>query len=210
MKLLHKFHYVGGIFWPVGLLRHGGTCEFASPSCLFSCCAFNHGTENERISYDQKREIFKQITTDNLESVTRRILQDLDDLGVNIISWLASGDCPTKHTERVVLIITELADHGVHQAVVTRSSILYHDLWSRRHKHKGMIGTALTVETMNEIPMEDGLFAVPNYRCGHEEFWRVSITTGYNGNPRFDTMTYVESEYDLRKCLIDRKDVFYP
>lgn len=181
-KLLYSFSGVAGIFFPVGKLKNGGTCEFSTEICLDECAAFKNATKDNIIPYEIKLRIYNEISKNPIGEIISQILTELDDLKTNILYWFASGDCPKKLTKKLAMLIIKLSkEHVIIQQGFTRNK----ELWRRVRKEED-VRLCLTVENgkiKNEDKAEGALFAIPDYSTGG-----VKIL-GYNyyiSNPRFE------------------------
>jgi hypothetical protein len=93
-KLLYPFANVMGLFFPVGKLQNGGTCEFATKKCLERCCAHLPGA-GLRIGYEKKKESYDFFLKNSFKEITKQILSELTVGECKIFTWFASGDCPS-------------------------------------------------------------------------------------------------------------------
>jgi len=165
--LIHHFSGVGAIFFPVGKLDEGGTCEFATDTCLCQCAAFKNATENNKIPYEKKEAAYKFITTKKYNDVVVEILKELHAINSRILYWNASGDCPDANTKRVSHLVEILSECGIVQMGFTRNF----DLWNNVRELSN-VHMVLTVESFNDVPDdwkdigEENIFAYPDYKTG--------------------------------------------
>lgn len=101
--------------------------------------------------------------------VITRIKKELDKLKSPVLFWFASGDCPPKHTGRVLKLMKSLSDFGVVQQGFTRNR----DLWDKVRDIPNNF-LVLTTESLKEAEMlsKKGVVAVPDYRDGRIALYR--------------------------------------
>jgi len=176
MKILRPFTGTGAVFWPIGV-PPVGTCEFATEACRKYCYAalpeWPNFDEEIRILEDEKHEILNMMMSLPLHTLCHTFLSELDGLQTDILHWFGSGDCPTKYTDYVLSIVSEM-DGDVTQMGFTRNI----HLWEAR---KDIF--ALTVESISETEDREGLFAVADYANGTSIMYRNGTPTkgGYCG-----------------------------
>lgn len=176
MKLLRPFTGTGAVFWPIGQLPNG-SCEFATSKCRKHCYAalseWPNFDEEIRIPEDEKQKIMETMLSMPISFLCDTLLADLDGLQTDVLHWFGSGDCPSKHTERVLKIIDGMWGQCT-QMGFTRNI----ELWEAR---KDIF--ALTVESIEEAKNRDGLFAVADYKNGTSIMYRNKNPTrgGYCG-----------------------------
>jgi len=208
-SIIHPFSGVGAVFFPVGPLSKGGTCEFATDTCLRECAALKYATEENKIPYKDKKTAYRFITINNANLVTVQILKELHRMNTKILYWFASGDCPGKNTGRVANTIKNLHDCGIIQQGFTRNV----ELWLRVREERN-VHMVLTVENWKDILDEwktvglGNVFAYPDYQTGEvviiqydwecrEPKYRYrcgSISTGGAPTWRESTCAYVAKE----------------
>jgi len=157
-KLLYPFANVLGLFFPVGKLENGGTCEFATLECLKKCCAFKGG---EKIDFDLKQKCFDYFRINTKEIILEKIIQELKEKGETILTWFASGDCPKFLTSKFAWIVHRLDNEGIIQVGFTRNDYLY-DYTSLDIKNGKVL---LTMENYQGIKTS-GLYSIPDYKTG--------------------------------------------
>ena len=183
MKILYKHAEVAAVFWPVGKLKEGGTCEFLTEQCLKNCPEYYDPSQI-------KKDAIEYMISKPTLTVTSQITKEMGNMGVNQLHWFASGDCPKKHTGRIVKIIKRLSKVGKIQNGFTRNQ----SLWEKVNAFDN-VRIALTVDTkvvkekkqtvqrVREAmfkavgaPSEDqGPICVPDYKKG-----RIAIYTSYS------------------------------
>jgi len=182
-NLLHSFSGVAAIFFPVGRIKKGGTCEFASQKCLYECAAFKNGNYDNSIPYETKRRIYTEILNEPINRLIPRIVKEMTKMDTKILYWFASGDCPRKLTLKLSELIIRLSEKYVMtQQGFTRNKKLWQLLNGRHHN----IRFCLTIESEDKIAEKDKegtLFAIPNYKTGNVKIigypWIIS-------KPRFE------------------------
>lgn len=212
MKLLIPFCGVPSIYFPVGKIGKGGTCEFATDKCLKMCAAFRNATDENKIGYEPKLRTFELITKERLFLVCDKILQELHQMDSKILYWFASGDCMMRHSEKIAKIMKHLSEEGIVQCGFTKNKTL----WRRTHQIKN-VRVALTLDKFEQDSdfaktyiKDTGLIAVPNYEKGCvnlfwcEERWMGAGACGYS-DYEFEGITY---EADCQKCYETKRGCF--
>lgn len=216
MKLLHPFINTPAIYFPVGKLEEGGTCEFATKNCLAECAVYKHLFCDDILHYRRKEAVYKRVTGQDPLLVASDILNELNETNSNILCWFASGDCPAKDTEQICNVAMLLQMKGINQAMITRSHELYKLVRRKRlESFHATIGIALTTESIDSIDeTEAGLLVVPDYKEGSIQFYihgagkdlvKTSSFSAYNDQHKRKP---VESLSNCRDCLITRKGCF--
>jgi hypothetical protein len=121
IKLLYPFANVMGLYFPVGKLQDGGTCEFATKTCLKECIALKNGTPENIIGYKSKEEIYHFFIENEAEIIVKQIIIELIESKCKILNWFASGDCPKDLTQKIFEIIKSLNKSGIVQNGFTRN-----------------------------------------------------------------------------------------
>jgi len=224
-NLLYSFSGVAAIFFPVGRLKNGGTCEFLSKRCENECAAFKNGTMNNSIPYKTKLRIYNEIFKNPMDEIIKRIISEMTEMDTKILYWFASGDCPRKLTQKLSELIIRLSkEYVMTQQGFTRNKKLWQSF-----KGSDNIRFCLTIENEDKISnideedKEGTLFAVPNYETGNVKIigfpWVISkpqfeYHCGSLFNPAYrnKTHTYYERTvlevskcYDCQKCYNEKK-----
>ncbi len=158
MKLVYHDGTVGAIYFPVGKLKKGGTCQFATARCIKAC-----GLETNKAVDD----VYKFFQSKPVGIICEQILKDLYYFPRKVLYWFASGDCPSKLEDKIILIMKALLTQGISQNGFTRNK----SLWEKALK-LNKIRLALTIESKEEALKikTKGLIAVPNWAC-----WKADI-----------------------------------
>jgi len=217
VKLLHPFANVMGIFFPVGKLKNGGTCEFATERCLKECCAIHPGKAGE-IKLEIKKEIYKFFCKVDENSIVFKILGELATNECKILTWFVSGDCPSELTNKFYNIVRKLDEIGIIQTGFTRNK----ELWKSLHiniyntNYKVLLTIENTEEIDNLYPRIGSdysywLFSMPNYEKGcidiyYIETKHVHISSGCGGGYYEDHVVKKEKvkshlELDCKNCF---------
>lgn len=210
MKILYPFIDVPSVFFPVGRLEDGGTCEFASQKCLAECAVYKHLFCNHIIHFQIKEAIFERFTTQDPLSLVSEVLSEMREANSNVLCWFASGDCPTKHTERICQIARLLQMKGINQSIITRSHALYNLVRQKRLESYARIGIALTTESIKEIKGV-GLFVVPDYKKGLIQFFTRTAKDGLVFSSSFsayDSQHKKTPPTNCKNCLAKRVGCF--
>ena len=162
-----------GIFFPVGDLKDGGTCEFSTPICKEKCCAVSHKKIGATKKF--KKDSLKFFNNNDVDTITFQIYKELNETSSIILrpkfllSWFASGDCPSYLTDKIYQIILNLRSKGIVQNGMTRNR----NLWNEIRKFKD-IRFLLTKERISSADLtlkdfkdeKEGLYSIPNYDSG--------------------------------------------
>lgn len=175
MKLVYPFCGVAAVYFPVGKLSEGGSCEFASEKCLKVCAAFKNATDTNKIAYDAKCKTFINITQCESKDVILKIAEEVKEMQTEVLYWFASGDCPSEFTERIVHIIEGLSFIIPAQMGFTRNQ----ELWEGTNRLKvDDVRLALTLERPYRSKLQSmlslGTIAVPNYNTGNIKLYRCN------------------------------------
>lgn len=143
--------------FPAGMVKDGGSCEFATATCLRFCKLQKTSIEKNAIKVLQKCQT---------EDIVRKIKKELIKDRSKLLHWFGSGDCPTALTDKVFSIIKRLDRDGVPQNGFTRNQ----QLWQLMSKTK--IPFALSVDNKKvALKMQHiGLVSNPNY-----DQWSVDL-----------------------------------
>ena len=172
-KLLYPFAYVMGLFFPVGRLENGGTCEFATEKCCIECYACVLDTDMG-IEVAMKQKIYNYFLNSPQDTITKQILIELEEAKCDIFTWFASGDCPSFLTEKFFAIIKDLDDAKIIQTGFTRNK----DLWKKCKSLSDNNKTLLTIEDAKEAA-EAGLYSIPNYEIGAVDIYQICFEQVY-------------------------------
>lgn len=216
-RLLYPFSGCSAVFFPVGLPKDGGTCEFATKQCLKECAAFKNATKTNKIPYDRKEQIYEDITRFPIFDVCRQISLQLS-VTKKILYWFASGDCRKQHTKRIARIIRYMSDDVHIQIGFTRNI----ELW-KKVKDLPYVTFVLTVKSKKDIT-KGGLFAIPNFDTGQVTIirnewvvkkpkWEYSCPSIYGSASRNRNTTYWHKETILQEancqmCFDEKKGCF--
>lgn len=162
-RIIYKWNDAGVVFFPVGKIDKGGTCEFATVRCLHRC-------PERGVAQQPYRDIYAFITTTEPLTVSTRISREMSEIGVTILSWFASGDCTTKDQNHIIAIMKRLSLTGVIQHGFTRNI----KFWKKVQEIK-KVYMALTVESKKKKDeyIKYGLVVIPNYKEGFITLYRM-------------------------------------
>jgi len=205
MKLLVPLHGVAAIFFPVGEIDKGGTCEFATKECLEMCAAFKNATDENIIGYEHKLKVFEFITKVSLFLVCNQIVEDLSQMNPKLLYWFASGDCMEKYVNRISAIMEHLSLEGIIQCGFTRNK----KLWKRTQEIQN-VNIALTMEKLEDISKTgiiSGLISIPDYKTGKINLYTNSILRGSCGgyNTKLDEVVHKDN---CKECYKMKKGCF--
>lgn len=167
IKLLYPFANVMGIFFPIGKLENGGTCEFATEKCLKECCAKRGG--KDIVSNSVKKEVYKFFLDNNVKVIASHIEQEMEENNCTILSWFASGDCPSFMTDKIASIINSLnfiqtgisRNHALINKIPVKDDLRF--LLTKEKTPKDYNNNLDYMENYNQ-PNTKIIYAVPNYK----------------------------------------------
>ena len=154
-KLLHPFAHVMGVYFPVGKLEDGGTCEFATEKCLKECIACNPDTKNSRIPYGDKLTAYDYFISNTAEDIAKKIIGELIDSSCKQVSWFASGDCPRAIEWKVLSVMLILQNSGIIQCGFTRNRKLHTHLYFKRSSYSDIDSWSLPSDLRIVLTVED-------------------------------------------------------
>jgi hypothetical protein len=149
-KILYNAFGYGVIYFPKGEQHEGGSCQFATEECLLSC---------EEENNDFVKDVYDFVITKPVSEVLAQIVNELKENNMTLLYWFESGDCESKHEDRVIKIIEGVASLGFVQSGFTRNV----NFW-KRTRNIPRTRLVLTVENMGQIDeFESGVFGIPMY-----------------------------------------------
>lgn len=175
-NIIYNAYGYGVIFFPKGKVKNGGTCEFATKSCLKYC---------REETNDFMLRAYDFIIKEDIGEVIGRLVKELKALNATLLYWFESGDCEKKHTKRITSIMKGLASFGFMQHGHTRNE----KLWKAVKDTKN-IWLALTIEVndVKKLPKDLGLYAVPVYKENYTLY-----ACKYKGYGEKEVKTWVSS-----------------
>jgi len=219
IKLLYQFGCSLGIYFPVGTIEEGGSCEFSSVKCRKECIAFkNIGKNTKIIPYKDKKEVYDFFCRESVSTIVRKLLSELEENSDNILSWFASGDCPSFLTKKISQVMMRLLKLDVIQCGFTRNIELYNRLYRKKEILYGGdtfsfisdLRVVLTVENKENIKEigtgvenEKILIAIPNYKNGKSEIFihQFDFDPQYCCYSNNESTTLVSEEnYNCKEC----------
>lgn len=201
-KLLYPFSGVLGVFFPVGRIRNGGTCEFANDVCLEECVAFKNATDENRIGYEVKEAAYRFIIQQPLHIVCQKIVEEIKEAGGTILYWFAAGDCVREYTKRIVEVIKYLSTVEVIQCGFTRNLKLWEQVIGLKNVH-----LVLTVRSKEEAEAikHEGMVAVPDYKKTIIELYKMGYAYGSCGGGWYELSGRKRMAADCTLCC-ERKE----
>jgi hypothetical protein len=160
MKLLYPYANVMGLFFPVGPLEKGGTCEFATKTCHEECCACQLDM-GMGVEVSLKQEIYERIENISPEAIAEDIIAELKEAKCEILTWFSSGDCPSILTKRFFWLAGFLDARGIIQTGITRNKAL----WQKCKQLSSRAKVLLTIEKVDDS-LERGIYSLPDYKTG--------------------------------------------
>ncbi len=234
-KLLYPFANVMGIFFPVGKLKDGGTCQFATEKCLKECISFRNifPKENPSIPFELKNKTYIFFKKNSVDIIVKKLIEELYENKCNIISWFASGDCPTVLTKKIYDIIHKLKKYNIIQSGFTRNFELFKKIYFYKYESlknsfqfRKKLRVLFTMENKKAVEkynwaIADGddssgfIYAVPNYETGKSEIYAFKAgkmmydECGYSagwGDP--EIVKKGDTAMDCNKCWKNKKGCF--
>ena len=196
-RILHMDSDIPSIYFPIGSIESGGTCEFATKTCIKHCPSGMEINSHERYAYNY----FKRRST---ESITKKMITDFNTLvefpyNAKMIQWFTWGDCPSLLTDKVHSVIMNIYEYGIPQYGFTRNKRLW-ELTPSRYS----LNIGLSIENIKKakiVSIESGkLIGHPDYATGYAEMiFNGKIVSKCNGwwcKTKYETMNS-----DCRRCL---------
>ena len=184
--MVFNFSGVAGIYFPVGKLKDGGTCEFADETCSLKCGAITDVPDCDKIPYEQKRDAFEYIINTNriivaeqIEEQMKKIYREKYSAVGKILYWFASGDCPSEFTKHITDLIKYLDKECIEQCGFTRNKELWKNIDDEVYRCK-IVLTVEDKEDIESIGIEKRLYAIPDYSTG-----RISLYSCKNGKLQY-------------------------
>lgn len=209
-RLIYLDGLVPSIYFPAGTRRKGGTCDFATKTCLKNCPSYL--APNKAIS-----RVFEFFEKNNSQIIAETIIEQLDSLfGVNLLQWFCWGDCPKVRTEKISEIIRLLSDNGIVQCGFTRNE----RLWRNCLKIKNInIGLTIEEKRYRKIRdlygedkynlIQDGLVGVPNYSTGVVKlYWGTDRARGGCSGVWYTSPLGIESQANCMECYEKKEGCF--
>ena len=194
-RILHMDSDIPSVYFPIGTLKSGGTCEFATKKCMKYCPSGQKVNEHEKYALS----FFKK---NSIGDVSKKIINDFGYLAnrpynAKMIQWFVWGDCPSSLTEKVAGVILKTRDAGIPQYGFTRNRSLWGMIPNEDRLHIG-----LTVDNLKEAVKlsTDKMTAHPDFEHGYAEMiFNGKIRSRCNG---WWCITELETrESDCSRCM---------
>ena len=224
-QLVFPFCGVAGIYFPVGRIEDGGTCEFSTETCLLFCAAITNVKDCDKIPYEKKRSALEYILNTNRRIVKSTIheqtavlfkMNTSDVITNQIVYWFASGDCPSRYTEQVFDLMALIDEEAITQCGFTRNR----ELWEKAVDltHGRLVLTVEDKEDIESVGNIEGMYAIPNYKTGRILLYgckngKLQISGGCSRNYSYhDKKPYKvpvkRRKADCRICAENREGCF--
>jgi len=207
MRILHMDSDIPSVFFPIGKLSDGGTCEFATSQCMELCPSGGEDeiNEHERFAYN-----FFKTHTD--AEILKKMLEDYEFLlrekyNAHMIQWFTWGDCPSKLTQTVVSTVMSIENKGIPQYGFTRNE----ELWKAVHSND-ILNIGLSIDELykaKKVSIESGkMIAHPDFVSGYAEMiFNGEIVSRCNG---WWCKTSTETRNsDCTRCLINGEGCYF-
>ncbi len=206
MKILRPIGGAAGIFFPVGLPNNGGTCQYATKTCLRECYAISDKDYDEELNVLEvdKRVIYEYFMNEHIFTICAEIVREMKELQTHILHWFASGDCLDTDIERIVKIARYLFYEHIKQNGFTRNIHLWNKFMCIP------VRIVLTLENKEDIKLHAlpiGVYAIPDYKNTYTDIYTVSGSSGSCGLRKFvlNKQKRISSTPNCKYC--DRKKV---
>lgn len=209
MNILHPHAGAAGVYFPIGLLKNGGTCEFANKVCLEKCCAKDSRIDAEyKIHKRTVKALYKYMITQPIFRVLDKIMTELEELEMNIIHWFASGDCQKKDEKRIYSLIESISrEYGeIIQCGFTRN----YNLWDEVNRYTENTYLVLTQESDSDRKYSDikGLIGIPDYETNIVHIWKKYEYYGGCGGSTYEWKEINEPAM-CSECFKKNQGCFY-
>lgn len=198
--LIYDYDGFASIMFPPGSPSNGGTCFFATNTCLRECWERHHRW---------KTRAYELMVNRPLDSVQEHLNRELDELKVPLLHWFDSGDCLPKDQKRILALMCGISQTGRTQNGFTRNV----SFWYQANKIQN-VRLGLTSETG---PIKNGLVVIPDYsKLEIQIYWNGKHTWncgGGNGGVCGGAGAFAENnddlfESDCSECLKNQRGCF--
>lgn len=194
MKILYREERTAHICFPAGLPKDGGTCEFATMTCLKEC-----PQERNKLLF----ATLKFFENHQVEFLVNTIKEQMSELKCVILYWFHSGDCPMRLTTKINQIQKHLSDCGIIQAGFTRNI----KLWKLAQQISN-IRLALTVESTKEASRfnaREGVISVPDYKKEKNRIYLAGTCYAICGDAWLEcSSNWLETTSDVFEALCEK------
>jgi len=204
-RILHMDSDIPSIYFPIGKIEDGGSCEFATETCILNCPSGMISNKHEKYAFS----FFKK---NDVERIFNKLLMDYNYLAnrpynAKMIQWFCWGDCPSFMTEKVADVIKRIAEYGIPQYGFTRNKKLWEILPSTDRLHIG-----LTVENYSKAlgisKTTDKMIAHPDYDTWYAQMiFHGKVRSRCNG--WWCVNEIEERNSDCTRCLSHGEGCYY-
>lgn len=201
MNLLYRQGNYGSLCFPYGKHADGGSCDFATPTCLEHC-------SEQYSAMSWFKDVLAFFESNNIITIYKKITEELNRNNFKLLYWFDCGDCPKRLTDKVLAIIDQLHNDGIIQLGFTRNKIF----WKKVNMIDG-IRFMLTVENKKNIKGE-GFYALPDYDTAytqiilnHPTHIEDDIIGFYcGGGVCYKTGKKVNKQFNVADCACDKSN----
>jgi hypothetical protein len=216
MKILYPFANVMGLHFPVGKLEDGGTCQFITDKCYEECCCNYLPDVTMGVEIKIKKKVYRYFLDNSPEKVAKQMAKELSEADCNILSWFASGDCPSMLTNKFHSVVKILDKSNIIQTGFTRNKTL----WKKCKQLSPSCKVLFTIEDIKDTD-DDGLYSLPNYEIGAIDIVHIAdkktgrfITVGcgggyYEHQKKIMGKDNSHLKLDCRACYKDKTGCFW-
>jgi len=212
-RLLYNFANVMGIMFPSGKLENGGTCEFASRTCLKECCATACVSNKQIVGHTNKKKTYDAFLLNSVEIITQKISNELRENNCTVLTWFGCGDCPSFLTEKYFNIVKQIDELGFAQTGFTRNR----KLWQLCKTLSATTKVILSIEDVKK-ETEKGMFSIADYEKGsvsiviiNKKRTAILCNCGsdyYENHWRLKNKSAPKLKFDCRFCYDNKKGCF--
>ncbi|MCK5018134.1 MAG: hypothetical protein KAS32_13840 [Candidatus Peribacteraceae bacterium] len=206
MHLIYHDGSAGGIFFPPGKPKDGGTCEFATRKCLNNCVLkVNEPT----------KQTYRCFVDYSVGEIVGEIMREMSYYPNKFITWFVSGDCPRELEDKIAEVMKCLSRQEIVQHGFTRNKSLWRKI---RGIHK--LTLCLTVENLTKASKEKegDYIVVPDYKTERVDIFKLkdseytysgSCGSGWVKTPVTQSWDAFDvSEEDCGLCYKNKKGCF--
>jgi len=149
------------IFFPVGPLKDGGSCEYLTEECLKYC-------PSHEINEHETRAL-QYFEENDAHDIIDRIIKELCQESIMHLYWFSWGDCPETLTYKITKVMFGLLRKGVLQNGFTKNPHLWKTI-----PFDDRLRIGYHVDTYNEIiklSTDKNIICLPDVDVGKAELY---------------------------------------
>ena len=106
------------IFFPVGTIKDGGTCQYMTKECFDNC-------PSTGVVYKHETRAYIYFCNTSADDIVERIIKELTYFKSNFLGWFSWGDCPDFLIDKVCDVMITLNKMDIIQNGFTRNRKLW-------------------------------------------------------------------------------------